>query len=588
MARGSAYLRFVVVLALVASAIGALTPASARTHRDRHARRDGASRAALATADVTSDPKVSFTVQCGFTRSLTDDPIVFPNQPGASHLHDYFGNRAVDAFSTYGSLLGQPTSCANEDDTAGYWVPAVYLNDVKVQPVNLRAYYSEQVAVTQAFPPGLGMVAGDSRSLGPQSVKRVYFGCGNGSGISKVNMPPNCTGTGGRFTVHVIFPTCLNPANNAVAYEPCPAGYTVTMPQLTERIIYPIVDARTITLASGPAYTYHADFYNSWDQAALRSLLGLPASGTDPTPTATPQPSPSPTESQSPEPDPSVEPTATDVPSATSTTEPPPTDVPSPIEPSPTATNSPSPSPTTTNASPTPTTTSTSSPSPTTDRKVSFTVQCGYTRSLSDDPIVFPGAPGASHLHDYFGNRTVDAWSTYGSLIGQPTSCANPADTAGYWAPAVFLNGTKIQPTNLRAYYSEDVAVTQPFPPGLGIVAGNSGAFGPQAVNRVYFGCGSGTGLSKVDYAPNCTGTGGKFTVHVIFPTCLNPSNNAVAYEPCPAGYTTKLPKLTERIIYPIIDARGVMLASGPVYTYHADFYNSWDQEALTRMLQGG
>ena len=130
--------------------------------------------------------------------------------------------------------------------------------------------------------------------------------------------------------------------------------------------------------------------------------------------------------------------------------------------------------------------------------------------------------------------------------------------------------------------------MTQPFHPGLGMVAGNSKAFGPQSVKHVYFGCGSGTGLSKVDYPPNCTGTGGKFTVHVIFPTCLDPATSAVAYEPCPAGYTTKLPKLTERIIYPIIDARGIMLASGPAYTFHADFYNSWDQAALTKLLQGG
>lgn len=212
-------------------------------------------------------------MQCAYTRSLSDDPIVFPNQSGSSHLHDFFGNRTVDAFSTYGSLLNQPTSCANDDDTAGYWAPAVYLNGLKIQPMNLRAYYSEKVAVTEPFPPGLGMVAGNPKALGPQSVNRVYFGCGNGSGISKVSSAPDCTGTGGTFTVHVIFPTCLDPRTNAVAYEPCPAGYTTTLPQLTERIMYPIQDARAVMLASGPLYTFHADFYNSWNQEALRALL---------------------------------------------------------------------------------------------------------------------------------------------------------------------------------------------------------------------------------------------------------------------------------------------------------------------------
>lgn len=254
MARGSSYLRSVLIVLLAATAMPVLTSAVS------------------ARAGITlPDPKVKFTVQCAYTRSLTDDPIVFPGQVGSSHLHDFFGNRSVDAFSTWASMQGQPTSCANSADTAGYWAPAVYLNGAKIQPMNLRAYYEEEVAVTE-LPPGLTMVAGNSHAFGPQSVNRVYFGCGNGSGISKVDTPPDCSG-GGTFTVHVIFPTCLNPLTNAVAYDPCPAGFTTDLPKLTERIMYPIKDARGIMLASGPAYTFHADFYNSWNQEALRKLL---------------------------------------------------------------------------------------------------------------------------------------------------------------------------------------------------------------------------------------------------------------------------------------------------------------------------
>jgi hypothetical protein len=281
MARGSTYLRFVLIGMLATTALAAVSPASAGPplHTGdagpsrRAPTRSGSEPGPVAAVSGTADTRESFTVQCAYTRSLSDDPIVFPNQSGSSHLHDFFGNRTVDAFSTYGSLLNQPTSCANDDDTAGYWAPAVYLNGLKIQPLNLRAYYSEKVAVTQPFPPGLGIVAGNSKALGPQAVNRVYFGCGNGTGISKVNYAPNCAGTGGTFTVHVIFPTCLDPQTNAVAYEPCPSGYTTTLPQLTERIMYPIQDARAVMLASGPLYTFHADFYNSWNQEALRRLL---------------------------------------------------------------------------------------------------------------------------------------------------------------------------------------------------------------------------------------------------------------------------------------------------------------------------
>jgi hypothetical protein len=40
----------------------------------------------------------------------SDDPIVFPRQPGAAHQHDFFGNTSTNAYSTDASLAGKPTS----------------------------------------------------------------------------------------------------------------------------------------------------------------------------------------------------------------------------------------------------------------------------------------------------------------------------------------------------------------------------------------------------------------------------------------------------------------------------------------------
>src|SRR5262249_1068020 len=52
-----------------------------------------------------------FVVECPFSHRLADDPIVDPGQPGASHLHDFFGNIGVDASSTYASLRSTGTTC---------------------------------------------------------------------------------------------------------------------------------------------------------------------------------------------------------------------------------------------------------------------------------------------------------------------------------------------------------------------------------------------------------------------------------------------------------------------------------------------
>ena len=38
-----------------------------------------------------------------------------------------------------------------------------------------------------------------------------------------------------------------------------------------------------------------------------------------------------------------------------------------------------------------------------------FKVECGWSHSAPDDPIVHPGTPGRSHLHDFFGNTATDA-----------------------------------------------------------------------------------------------------------------------------------------------------------------------------------
>jgi Domain of unknown function (DUF1996) len=52
-----------------------------------------------------------------------------------------------------------------------------------------------------------------------------------------------------------------------------------------------------------------------------------------------------------------------------------------------------------------------------------FVVECGWSHSSFDDPIVHQGHSGASHRHDFFGNTTTSAESTYETLLAGPTTC---------------------------------------------------------------------------------------------------------------------------------------------------------------------
>ena len=50
---------------------------------------------------------------------------------------------------------------------------------------------------------------------------------------------------------------------------------------------------------------------------------------------------------------------------------------------------------------------------------IGWTSVCDYSHSLKDDPIVYPGQPGVSHLHDFYGNTTTNAYSTIASLLAK-------------------------------------------------------------------------------------------------------------------------------------------------------------------------
>lgn len=73
------------------------------------------------------------------------------------------------------------------------------------------------------------------------------------------------------------------------------------------------------------------------------------------------------------------------------------------------------------------------------DGEAKFRTHCNFSHVAYDDPIVFPGQPGASHLHMFFGNTLTNAYSTYESLrtTGGSTCGGGPINRSAYWFPAV-------------------------------------------------------------------------------------------------------------------------------------------------------
>src|SRR5918998_2174205 len=78
------------------------------------------------------------------------------------------------------------------------------------------------------------------------------------------------------------------------------------------------------------------------------------------------------------------------------------------------------------------------SPSAAPVRVPEFIAGCPASHRAPDDPIIAPGEPGASHLHEFFGNRTADAFSTASSLRSGATNCQPRSDRSAYWVPVMF------------------------------------------------------------------------------------------------------------------------------------------------------
>ncbi len=229
-----------------------------------------------------------FVVSCPFTHRLPDDPIVHPGQPGASHLHDFFGNRSTDASSTFDSMVGAGTTCARVGDTAGYWMPTVYQNGVVVKPLQATVYYRDMAtdpASVRSFPPDFRMVAGNHDATSPQRPLLVGWACRHANDGLKgrwTSDVPSCA-LNENLVFRVRFPDCWNGRDldtadhmSHVAYSKngvCPSRFPVSVPRVSMTVAYASMGGSGVTLSSGSALTGHADFWNTWDQAALDGLV---------------------------------------------------------------------------------------------------------------------------------------------------------------------------------------------------------------------------------------------------------------------------------------------------------------------------
>ncbi len=222
-------------------------------------------------------------------------------------------------------------------------------------------------------------------------------------------------------------------------------------------------------------------------------------------------------------------------------------------------------------------------------------IQCGVGQVNNVDPIVMPGMPAMSHYHQFFGNRSTNENTTIASLLAnRATTCSDRADSSAYWAPQLWQGTTAIAPKSIMVLYAK--TVTQrvvAHPAGLMLIAGNSKAVEAQDLSIVSWYCGN--NVQNASATPLACARNQDLVGLIRFPECWNGRNldsadhkSHVTYAVngvCAAG-TVALPQLQMHIRYPAqANVSTLALASGSIYSMHADFMNGWNQRAFVNQV---
>jgi hypothetical protein len=266
-------------------------------------------------------------------------------------------------------------------------------------------------------------------------------------------------------------------------------------------------------------------------------------------------------------------------------------------------------------------------------------ISCSLSHMNFDDPIVAPGQSRSTHLHQFWGNTTVNASSNSSSIAntGASTCSGGIANRSAYWAPAMIDTRTNAPVTSfhdvsqasnwqhrgavngnngLQVYYKTGYrgvssASVQNFPAGLRMIAGDarrttgdgSAWYDAPVTYHCHAVSDHGAGTGHQQSIPSCP-AGTLLIMAVRFPQCWDGRNldsadhkSHMAYgipgSGCPSSHPVPLPEITMNIRYFVPSGTNTSTwrlssdtYSGPAgYSGHADWWNGWDRNVFQRVV---
>ncbi len=159
-----------------------------------------------------------FRTWCTLSHFSKDDPVIFPNQPGAAHLHMFYGNTGTNAYSNGNTILNSGgSSCSGfEANRSSYWFPAMLDTNHKVRVPNLMDVYYKAETIDppaggySAVPGGLKMLADNPKATTPFPVTfNDGWGCADMfQSPTDPIIPVREGSTGRKLFLKLTFPRC--------------------------------------------------------------------------------------------------------------------------------------------------------------------------------------------------------------------------------------------------------------------------------------------------------------------------------------------------------------------------------------------
>ncbi len=230
-----------------------------------------------------------FQANCSVTHAANDDPIVYPNQAGASHNHTFMGNTTTNYATTLASLNAGGTTCTALGDKSGYWMPTMMNGTTPVYPVGPQVIYYKtginDYTSVRPFPPGIRFLVGNMLATADQFLAGSVAGFECGDTYRTSDIPTYCT-PGTQINVRYQSPSCwdgkyLDTPNHRdhMAYPingVCPGDHPIALPMLEFKMAWPVPangDTSQYHFSSGRGFSFHYDFFNAWDPATQQAMI---------------------------------------------------------------------------------------------------------------------------------------------------------------------------------------------------------------------------------------------------------------------------------------------------------------------------